>query len=716
MQLLRTLWFGRGRGDRSVSPRAALLPAAHAFAAERDRWALWLPVCLGAGIGLYFFLPVEPTMWPGPACVAIAAIAAVAGRRSAALLLPAIILGVIAAGFSIAQIRTAQVAAPVLEKRIGPVMVDGRIVDLHRRGARYRLVLDRLRIGRLAEERTPERIRLTVRAVPDGLRPGDTVRVRAIIAPPPAPAAPGAYDFARSAYFKRLGGVGFSVGRTRVTEAADRGPASPGIVVARLRQRMTERILAALDPPAGAIAAALMTGERGSIPDDILVAMRESGLAHLLAISGLHIGLVAGLLFFFLRLLLAVIEPVALRYPIKKWAALGAMAGAFLYLLISGATVPTQRAYLMVSVVLIAVMIDRTALSMRLVAWAAALVMVVAPENVLSVSFQLSFAAVIALIASYETVSRPLGRWRSQGGRGRLVAVYGAGILLTAVVAGLATAPFAIYHFNRLALYGVAANAVAVPLTGFWIMPWAMAAFVLMPFGLEGVALAPMGWGIDLLIAIARTVSGWRGSSVLVPAMPTAALCVVALGGLWLCLWRTRWRWLGVPVIAASLVTVAFVRPPDILIDGSAKLMAVRTADGGLALSSRRAARFEGEIWLRRSAQRRSAAWAGPGLACDSLGCIYRAGGQTVALVHHRAALVEDCAIATVIVSRVPVRRWLCRKPVRIIDRFKLWRGGGHAIWLDADRVRVESVNERRGRRPWTAQKGRRRRDRAARR
>ncbi len=687
------------------------------LAAERRRWVLWLPVCLGAGIVIYFMLPVEPPRWSGIAIgVAACVLLAITRVWSYRLFLPAIAVLAIATGFAAAQLRAVSVAAPVLEKRLGPVSVEGRVVSVRRvaDGGR-RLVLERPVIGRLAPDRTPERVRVKLRAAPTELRPGNMVSVRAILMPPPSPASPGAFDFARLAYFQRLGAVGFAVSRVRIVDPAGGGSSwSLALarlrhsILARLRHSITARIISSLDAPTGAVAAALMTGERGAIPDEVLGAMRDAGLAHLLAISGLHVGLVAGILFFALRLVFSAIEPLVLRRPVKIWAAMGALMGAFCYLLISGATVPTQRAFIMLAVVLLAVTLDRTALSMRLVALAAALVLLIAPESLLSASFQLSFAAVVALIAVYESMGARFAKWHGDGGLARRFLIYGLGVVLTTLVAGIATGPFAVYHFNRLALYGLAANLIAVPLAGFWIMPWAIVAFLLMPFGLEALALAPMGWGIDAVIETARTVASWPGAVKQIPAMPPAAIGLVTIGGLWLCLWRTRWRAFGLVAVVAGLSLLPGVRPPDVLIDGSGRLMAVKADDGALALSSRRVARFEGEIWLRRAGETAALSWpregygAGGRLACDALGCIYRAHGRTVALVRRADALAEDCGIATAVVSSVPVKPWRCRQPRTVIDRFDLWRHGAHALWLDGDAIRVLSVADVRGRRLWS--------------
>ena len=448
-----------------------------------------------------------------------------------------------------------------------------------------------------------------------------------------------------------------------------------------------------------------LTGERGRIPEPVMESMRKSGLAHLLAISGLHMGLVAATLFFVLRLAMAAIEPVALRHPIKKWAASAALAGALFYLLISGATVPTQRAFVMVGLVLVAVLIDRTAISMRLVAWAALGILLLRPESLLSASFQLSFAAVVALIATWEAARGRWSAWRGSHSVVRQIGLYLVGVAFTSVIATAATAPFAAYHFDRVAVYGLLANLVAVPITALWVMPFGLLALALMPLGLEHLALTPMGWGLRAVIAVAGSISEWPGAVALVPAAPLGALIAVVVGGLWLCLWRGGWRWAGVAAVAGGLFAFSFDRPPDILIDETGKLFAVRGAEG-LALSSQRLARFSGEHWLRRAGQAASAPWPPNGVRCDRLGCIYEHGAHTVALVRDPRALDEDCGAADLVIAAVPVR-WRCRAPATVIDRFDLWRDGAHAVWFDDDGVRVRSVNRRRGARPWVAARGR---------
>ena len=608
----------------------------------------------------------------------------------------------------------------MLAFRLGPVTVSGQVIKVEPPALRTasggglpkgpRLTLKRVRVSRLESAETPARVRIRMRGAADAV-PGDWISAKAILLPPPSPSAPGAFDFPRHAFFQHLGAVGFAVGRLEHIEAGAEGAAfSFRLWLSKLRQKIYRRIVGSLKGTSGTVAAALMTGERGAIPADVLEAMRASGLAHLLAISGLHIGLVTGVLFFGIRGTLAAFPSVTLRFAIKKWAAIGALTGALAYLLVTGATVPTQRAFLMVALVLAAIVLDRTAISMRLVAWAALIVLLISPESLLGASFQMSFAAVIALVAAYELARTPLRRWRAREGWWRLPLLYLAGVGLTTLVASAATAPFVVYHFNRFAAFGLAANLVAVPITALWIMPWAVLGYLLMPLGLEGWALSPMGWGIEAVIAVARWVAGWPGAVVLLPAMPVWGLALVALGGLWLCLWQRRWRLLGLLVIAGGLAALPSSRSPDVLVAGDARMFAVRAEDGRLMLSSATGNRFARENWLRRAGLESAAPWpreASPGgrLRCDEKGCIYRARGHTVALIKHPGAFLEDCWVADVIVSIVPLRGAHCPAPQTVIDRFDIWRNGAYALWLDDGRVRVENVRQHQGERPWAPPK-----------
>ncbi len=694
-----------GTGFRASDGSSRLLSRLAAqLRAERRGLVPWLAVALGTGVAAYFMLRFEPPPWLGPALIGIAAYLTWQARRVQPAMVAAAALVALAAGFTAAQWRTSSVAAPVLERQLFGVMVEGVVVRVDPGVRSFRVVVGEPVIDRLAPEETPALVRVKVRgeAVPPDV--GSRIRVRASLLPPPGPSAPGAFDFQRRAWFGRLGAVGFALGQVAVLESGERGLG--GRTIAALRQSVFRRVTAVLDGDTGAVAAALIMGQRSSISEDTLRAMRDAGLAHLLAISGLHMGLVAGILFFTVRGALAMVAPLALSRPIKKWAALAALVGVFGYLLLAGAPVPTRRAFVMTGLVLVGVMLDRTAISLRTVAWAAAVVLLLRPESIVGASFQMSFAAVLALVAFYEAAGPKMRAWYGGAGPTRRLALYVAGVGLTTLIAGLATLPFAIHLFNRVAVFGMAANLAAVPLTGLWIMPWAVLALVLMPVGLEALALVPMGWGVDAMLAVAQNVAGWPGAAISVRAMPMFGLAAVVFGGLWLCLMRQSWRWGGLAVLLAGMLTLGQVGAPDVWINSDGKLVAVRAADGSLLLSSGRAGAFTRGVWLRRAGVDKwatfpkSGASADGGLVCDGAGCLYQAKGQTVALVRDAAAFADDCRFADVIISRVPVPL-NCTGPHTRISPRDLRTGGAHVLRLEPGGAKVGSVNEARGRRPW---------------
>lgn len=672
------------------------------LAAERDRWPLWCPVLLGVGIALYFAWPREPSLWigGGAALAALAAMAAAPERMR----WPAGMIFLLFLGFFAACLRAQLVAGPVLSDETRPVAVEAVVKRVERFGPRHlRLTLGSLAIASWHEGTIPRSVRIGVRTTADDVRAGDRVRLRAVLMPPPGPSSPGAYDFGRQAWFDRLGAVGYAVSPVTVTAPLASG--SPATRLARLRDDIGRRLLAQTGGDAGAMAVALVTGDRSALSEQALEQLRIAGVAHLLAISGMHIALMTGVVFWTVRLLLACVPGLALRRPIKQWAAIAAMAAGLFYLLMSGATIPTQRAFLASWIVLAGILLDRVSLTMRLVAIAAAVLLLAAPESLLSVSFQMSFAAVTSLVAVYEA-AREKG-WLAGGRRGPLgrAGRYLAAVALTSVVAGAATGFFAAYHFNRFAVYGLAANVVAVPVMALVIMPCVALVFVALPFGLEAWPLWGVEKGAALVIKVAAFVASWPGADMLVPQLPAASLVLVVVGGLWLLLWRRRWRWWGVAAMAAGIGAIWLARPPDLLVDATGKVVAVRDARGDLAVIGGRRS-FARETWLRRAAQQDGAEPVAADLpyACDALGCVYRpprAPGVAVALVRMPDALAEDCGRARVVISAVPTFG-RCRGPDVVVDRFDLWRRGPHALRIAVDGTLVRTVAGAQGDRPWS--------------
>ncbi|MCW5748584.1 MAG: ComEC/Rec2 family competence protein [Alphaproteobacteria bacterium] len=676
--------------------------------AERDRWGLWLPVALGGGIALYFELSFEPPLWVGPLLAGLGLLLAWLGTAGLPVRPWAIALIAIGSGFGIAAWRTAGVEAPVLARHYGPAVVEGRVVEVALLPEGRRVVLDRVVLKGVRLEETPRRVRLSLkRGGGERLATGDRIAVTATLSPPPGPATPGAFDFQRYAWFMELGAVGYAHGAPTVVAAGR--PSGFVMWLDELRRQLIARIVAVLPGDAGAMAAALIAGDQSGISQPTMQAMRDSGLAHLLSISGLHIAFAAVLVMGLIRYGLAAVPFLALRFPIKKWAAAGGALGALFYVLLAGAPVPAQRAFLMLAVVVLAVLTDRTAVSMRLVCWAAVVVLLVQPESLVGASFQLSFAAVVALVAAWEAW-QPWRVRRAEGGASGLpgrLAGHLLASLFTTIVASVATAGFSAYHFNRLSLAGVFANLVAVPLTGVWVMPWGLAALLLLPFGGEGLALVPMGWGIEGIIRVAREAAAWPAAAAVTPAMPGASLWLLTLGGLWLCLWRTGWRLWGLIPVTLAMLLGLLRTPPDILVSADARLIGVRTADGGLLLSSGKVERFTAETWTRRAGVGSPGPWpvgtesADGRLRCDALGCVYRRAGKRIWIASREDGLLADCAGADVVVSVVPVRG-RCRSVPKVVDRFDMWRQGAHAIWVgDNGAVRIESTRQIRGDRPW---------------
>jgi competence protein ComEC len=673
------------------------------YAAEGERRLLWLPVCFGGGIGSYFALSCEPPLWVGFGAALAAGSAAFLLHKRPMLCEAALALAMFCAGFALIGETTWQRAAPSLQRRLGPVIVTGRVVDIDSMDRGWRLIVAPEALPGLEPGEQPARLRIHIAADSDLLSPGDRVAMRALLYPVPGQVVPGGHDMQREAFYARIGGVGYSLGPAhRVPAAEDVAGGGWREDLRHLRTEMSRRIIEVLPGSTGGVASALITGKRGAIAENIKDAFRQSGLQHLLAIAGLHLGLVGGFVFFTVRAALALIPWVALRYPIKKIAAAAALLVLTCYLLLSGAAIPTERAFVMNGLVFVAILIDRLRISMRICALAAAFVLAVEPESLVGVSFQMSFGAVVALIAVYEAYGQKLGLLLHRPSWLGRVLGYAGAVAVTTVVVTIGTDPFSIYHFHHIALYSPLANVVAVPLSAVWTLPWGVVTCLLMPFGLERFALIPMGWGIDATIHVAQAVSALPGNVWPMPRLPAAGLALVALGGLWLCLWTQPWRRWGIVAIAAGLATMAMTRPPDIVIADTGRFLAARSPDNGYWVSAAHGEQIEASL-LGEETGLPIMPWpedAQAALACEGEKCRYSVEGRAVAILTGAGALPAECSGVEAIVSQVPAG-FACRHIVPVIDRIDSWRLGAVALWLDRDGIAIESANESRGDRPW---------------
>jgi competence protein ComEC len=674
------------------------------FEAERERWAIWIPVLIGIGVAAYFSLPIEPSLVTGAVLFVGTAVLGLVLRRYPSLARIAATLALVAGGFLAAEARTALVAAPVLKAQMGPVAVAGRVAAVELQEKSARIVLEDVAMTGLTPAETPAKIRLSLTRYSDIPKLGDRLALRAKLFPPPAPAAPGAHDFRRDLFFQRIGAVGYAVQKYVAPRVDDNGG---GPWLGTLRQAAAERISAVFHDPSQAaeraIALALLVGERGPIPDEVNNAMRDAGLAHLLAISGMNITIAAGLIYVSLRFILAAIPWVALRFPIKKWAAAGGLIGEIVYTQFVGAPVSAERSMITTGLIMLAIMLDRNAITLRLVAISASLLILAEPETLMGASFQMSYGAIVALVVLYE-------RWRIHGGRDsgfiRRALLYLAGIAVMSVVASAASAVFAIYHFQQSAFYGMGANLVAEPIHDLWIMPWGIASYVLMPFHIEFLALRPMGWGISAMLWAARLFSGFPGAAGHFEAMPAAALGLIVCGGLWFLLWTRQWRWCGLAPIALGVVLTMTARQPDLLIAEDGKLVAVRAESGVLALSNRAHDRFTQSVWVRRAGegdiQDHPPATFSDSAASADCGrgiCRFAVAGRTGSIILDARQLDGRCVDANIVVTPLSAPG-PCAASL-VIDKAFLAREGATAIIFGERDPRISTVRNVSGDRPW---------------
>jgi competence protein ComEC len=669
----------------------------------------WVPVAFGTGIAFYFAAEREPVLPVTIVAAAALGLGAFLVRRSRFFPL-AVLVASVAAGFATATWRTAHVGHEVLARPAYSVSLSGFVEARDIRERTDRFVL---RVAQMDGPRLPtrlERVRLSVRK---GAAPavGSFVEMKARLQPPLAPLRPGSYDFSRDLFFQGIGASGFVTGSIKVAEPPVAGGLSLryAAFMQHLRDAIDARIRTTLDGDKRAIATALLTGRRDAITTPVNDAMFISGLGHVLSISGYHMAVVAGVVFFAIRALLALVPVLTVAFPIKKWAAAAALVAAAFYLLLSGAEVATQRSFYMTAVVLIAVMVDRRAITFRTLALSAIVVLVLAPEALVHPSFQMSFAATLGLVALVQ-IGMPRLFATPENSTAAKVALWGGRELVTltlaSLVAGFATTPYAAFHFHRVTPYGVLANLAAMPVVSAVVMPAGMLGLVAMPFGFDGFFWWLMGLGIDWMIAVTEWVTALPGAIGRITAFGVGPLILSSLGIVLLGLLRTPLRWSGAALLLISVIWAVVLRQPDILIAGDGREVAVRGRDGRLHLMKTGKDAFLVKEWLAADADDRdpNAASLGDGVSCDGEGCVApMADGRLVALSLQPDGLADDCGRAALIVTATPVPPG-CSATVVELKRLRAqgatalrWTGRGFMM----DAVRPRGMN-----RPWSPSAG----------
>ncbi|QPQ55530.1 ComEC family competence protein [Allosphingosinicella flava] len=698
-------WIGRGAAGWRTKASAAL---EHRLDAERDQLALWVPAALGLGIAMWFALAGEGS-WIAFMLVASGGalgLFAIAGQKRWGRSL-GLALIFAALGCALIWARAERVAAPRLTRPMVTAL-SGTILSVEPLPARGIVRL----LVRPDGGALPPRIRVTVKdkGAPEGLQPGAGIAMKARLMPPAPMALPGAYDFARVAWFQRIGATGNALGAVVII----RPPFATGWAarLAEWRRSLSSHIQSRVEGGGGGIAAALATGDQGAIPEADAEAMRQSGLAHLLSISGLHVTAVVGAAMLLTLKLLALSPRLALRWPlILIGAGAGAVTG-IAYTLLTGSEVPTIRSCIAALIVLAGIAMGREAITLRLVAAGALVVLLFWPEALAGPSFQLSFAAVTAIVALHDHprikalfARREEDGWPARFGRALL------SLLLTGLAVEAVLAPIALFHFHKAGLYGAFANIVAIPLTTFVIMPAEALALLFDTMGLG----APFWWLVEQalngLLWVAHATAAAPGSVAMLPAMPGGAFALMIGGGLWVALWRTRWRrWGFVPIVLGAAWALA-TPSPDLIVTGDGRHLALRTADGGMALLRDRAGEYvrdmlsegaglEGDLTALEDAG---------GAACNADLCatdIVTDGRRWRILATRSPHFVDfgplsaACASADIVVSdrtlpRTCVPRWLKA------DRKLLGRTGGLSIHLGGESPSISTVADRIGGHPW---------------
>ncbi|WP_112664134.1 ComEC/Rec2 family competence protein [Microvirga flavescens] len=671
---------------------------------EQRRLFPWIAVCFGLGIVLFFQADGRPALWAPLIGFALSVALLVTLRRSLWGLAVAIGFAALFAGFAAGVIRTRQVTAPVLG-RVVIAPVSGFVESVEQRPQGARLLLRLTGMKDVPESERPRFVRVTLKKG-EALSAGQYIEGTARLLPPPQPAWPGGYDFARDAFYKEIGAVGSMVGAIRYLP-----PPQPlawdlwlTSQIDAARNALTERIARSIGGQEGAVGAALVTGKRGLIGETTNDVLRAAGIYHIVSISGLHMVLAAGTFFWLVRALLSLSPALALSWPVKKIAACAAMIGAVAYCIFSGSEVATERSLIMTLVMFGAILVDRPALSIRNLAIAALIVLAREPETILGPSFQMSFGAVAALTACAPLLGLGTPQTRAENVFDKASAwVFRGvtGLIITTLVASLATAPFTAYHFQTLNPLGLIGNALALPLVSIVVMPSALLGVIAYPFGLDQPVWRIMGLAVAKVLDVSAWVGGLNGATVLVPAMSVGAVVLMGLALIMATLMVSGLRWLAVIPASVGLMFAGMPNRVDAFIDRDGTGAAIRNVEGRLVLVGK-PSRFVVQQWLQADGDTRSPDDKAlrEGVRCDRLGCVVEtSSGRAVAFVQDAAAFEEDCRRAGLVIARLNAPA-TCGASL-VLDKAALAGRGATTVRFAEGAMEMRSVNREGEARPW---------------
>ena len=572
---------------------------------QKDRLIAFLPILFGIGIGIYFLLPVEPSLWIAPVLAEILIITAYFWRFNREKLLILAIFGLILIGFANIQLKSTYLKAPdnILYAN-EDVYIKGKItkIDSNYKGKKRIVLQD---VKNFQDEPVNGTYRITLNHNYNNLKSGECVELAAKTFPLMHPNIVGGYQSDRKAYFEGINALGFSLVDAYPIECDEKTSLSDKIAakIYDIRMKIVDKINQNMKPQEAAVASALIAGVKDRLGQDLSVQYQNSGLAHFLAISGLHMGMIAFLAFFFIRFIMALIPPLALRYNSKKIAAVATIILSMIYFIISGMQIPSERAFIMTTVVLIGILFNREAISLRTISFAAFIVLLLSPQALVSASFQMSFAAVLVMTAFYESYSGSITRFFAKNRFYHYILGYFIGILLSDMVASVATLPFAIYHFHKVAVYTLLGNFLAAPIIGFVVMPCILLSLLLLPFGLQNSAYAGVSFGLELINRITAYVSSLPYAGFKIVAMPFWGFLLIICGGLWLCVWNAKWRRWGIVPVIIGFLSIIFVRTPDFITNSESNVFALKDKTGELIIFPQKGNNFTQNVWLESLAQ-----------------------------------------------------------------------------------------------------------------
>lgn len=650
------------------------------FLEERAQWILWVPIFYSLGILIYFFLKKEPNIIYILSIISTLLIVLYFKRT-----LLIITLIIISLGFAAINIRSCLLYVPKLTEEIKYATIIGKIEAITVLPVGDRIILKSTEIRKNSFKLSLPKVRLVVKTGLNKAKIGDVVIIKANIMPPPESVVAEGYDFARSSYFEQIGAVGYNIAPIKVLKK-NQGNILTNYI-ANLRKNIEKQVIKLLGKDIGGVATALMIGEYNLINRTILNNMRIAGVSHILSVSGMHLSLAAAIFFYTVRLLLNLFYPIFYRANIKKIAAFMALLGSFGYLLISGMQVAAVRSFIMTSMIIIAVMLDRTANPARSLAFAAIIILIFRPEVVVNPSFQMSFMAVLALISCYSLYKKYLSpkvqSWS-------LVTKFFFYILSTAfssLIAGLATAPFVIYHFNQYSNYSVIANVIAVPITSFLVMPCVVLSFILYPFHLMSVALVPMGYGIKMFIAISNLIAEWPYSVKPIHFMSNFTLFIMTSGMLILYICKTKLRFAGMLLMVIAGIMTYTQLMPDLIINSKDNTFLINNKNA-VILSSKQIPKYTREAWLHYLGKK-DFAWldlkhSSNIIDCkNDFECRYNKGNYDLIFTKHSIDIVNNST-------------------KKILQHLKITSQLGDIYMVYLDKLKIVSLQQLRGDRLWT--------------